>query len=82
MLSMDPFPMQTGGPTGGRNDNIFTSTALSGRLKQVAAELTHQYLVTYARPNTLIPPDQVTISSARPGMTVRGTPARTTQEQP
>jgi hypothetical protein len=68
--------------TGGRNDNIFTSTALTGLLKQVATELIHQYLVTYARPNTLIPPEQVTISSARPGMTVRGTPVKTRQEQP
>jgi hypothetical protein len=67
--------------TGGRRDNILTGTALTSRMNQVAAELTHQYRVTYARPRTLIPPDQVTISAARPGLTVRGTPARDVQER-
>jgi hypothetical protein len=66
---------------GGRYDTLLTGNALTARLKQVAAELTHQYRVTYARPQTLIPPDQVTISSGKEGLTVRGTPARDTPEQ-
>ncbi len=53
--------------TGGRNDVIMTGTALTERMKQIATELTHQYRVTYARPDTLIPPDQVTIAAAKPG---------------
>ena len=65
--------------SGGSYDNIFTGTALVGRMKQLANELTHQFKVTYARPDSLIPPEQVTIGSARPGLTVRGTPARDTQ---
>ena len=40
--------------------------------EQLADELTHQYRVTYARPDTLIPPEQVTIAAAKPGLTVRG----------
>ena len=38
-----------------------TGNALTARMKQVAAELTHQFRVTYARPQTLIPPEQVTV---------------------
>ncbi len=62
--------------SGGWYDNIFSGSALTGRLKQLAAELTHQFKVTYARPQTLIPPEQVTVSAGKPGLTVRGTPAR------
>ena len=47
--------------------------ALDGKLKLLADELTHQYKVTYARPQSLIPPEKVTVAAARPGMTVRGT---------
>jgi VWFA-related protein len=60
--------------TGGRYDNVLAASALAGRLKQVANELTHQYLVTYARPDTLIPPERVTINGKDANLTVRGTP--------
>ena len=61
--------------SGGSYDNILTGMALTGRLKQLAAELTGQFRVTYARPQTLIPPETVTVSAAKPGLTVRGTAA-------
>ena len=67
--------------TGGRNDVVLVSTALTNRLRQVANELMHQYRVTYARPDSLIPPEQVTIAAARPGLTVRGTPMKETRER-
>jgi hypothetical protein len=67
--------------TGGRNDVLMTGSALTGRLKQIATELTHQYRVTYARPDTLIPPEQVTITAAKPGLTVRGTQMKTQRER-
>jgi hypothetical protein len=67
--------------TGGRFDTLMTGSALTARLKQVAAELTHQFRVTYARPQTLIPPDEVTVSSLKPGLTVRGTPVREQRDQ-
>ena len=38
-----------------------------------ADELTHQYKVTYARPQSLIPPEKVTVAAAKPGITARGT---------
>lgn len=66
---------------GGRNEMVFTGNGLIPQLKQLAAELTHQHVVTYARPDSLIPPRQVTIASARPGLTVRGVLART-KERP
>jgi hypothetical protein len=59
--------------TGGRRDDVLTSMAVDGKLKQLAGELLHQYRVTYARPQTLIPPERVTVSAAKPGMTARGT---------
>jgi hypothetical protein len=61
--------------SGGSYDNILTGMALTGRMKQLAAELTGQWRVTYARPETLIPPESVTVSAAKPGLTVRGTAA-------
>lgn len=60
--------------TGGRYDNVLAASALAGRLKQVANELTHQYLVTYARPDTLIPPERITITGKDTSLTVRGIP--------
>jgi len=62
--------------TGGRYDIVLASTGLPVRLKQVAAELTHQYRVTYARPDTLIPPETITVSTTRPGLTARGIPVK------
>ena len=59
--------------TGGRREEILTAMALSSRLKQLADELTHEYRVTYARPQSLIPPEHVTVAARKPGMTARGT---------
>lgn len=64
--------------TGGRYDTVLTGTGLTPRLKQLAVELTHQYKITYAHPQTLIPPDHVTVSAAKPGLTVRGIARRET----
>jgi VWFA-related protein len=61
--------------TGGVYDTLLASTALTGRLKQLASELTQQYRVVYARPRSLIPPEKITVSAAKPGLTARGTPA-------
>jgi hypothetical protein len=70
--------------TGGSYDNLLTSNGLPARLKKLATELTHQFKVVYSRPDSLIPPEQVTVAPARPdSITVRGLPARvvTTQER-
>jgi len=66
------FDMATA-DTGGRYDNVLAASALPDRLKQVANELTHQYLVTYSRPQMLIPPEKITVSAKKPDLVVRGT---------
>jgi len=67
--------------SGGRYDTVLVSNALDVRLKQVAAELTHQFKVTYARPQTLIPPAEITVAAVKPGLIVRGTPMKQPREQ-
>jgi len=64
--------------TGGRRDNVLALSGAAPRMKQVAAELTHQYLVTYARPETLIPPEKIEVTVANPALTVH---ARTRNPQ-
>lgn len=59
--------------SGGEYETVLAPNALGGRLARLASHLTHQYLITYARPNSLIPPDHVTVSAAKPGLTARGT---------
>lgn len=66
--------------SGGRYDNILTSNALTAKMKEVARELKSQYRVTYARPQTLIPPERVTVAAAKPGLTARGTVAHDDRE--
>jgi VWFA-related protein len=61
--------------SGGRYDTVLTGSALTARLKDVARELKSQYRVTYSRPRTLIPPERVTVTAAKPGLTARGTVA-------
>ena len=68
--------------TGGRRTELLTPMALDGELKQLADELTHQYKVTYARPQSLIPPEHVTVSAARAGVTARGTLIREDKGRP
>jgi hypothetical protein len=67
--------------TGGQYDTLLASSALTGRLKRLAAELTQQFRVTYSRPQSLIPPERITVSAERPGLTVRGTPVVADREQ-
>ena len=68
--------------TGGSRSNLLTSMALEGRLRQLANELTHQYKVTYSRPQSLIPPERVTVTAAKQGLTARGTPIKEQQGRP
>jgi VWFA-related protein len=62
--------------SGGRYDNVLAPQALTAKLDQIATELTNQYIVTYSRPASLIPPDTFEVSTTRQGLTVRGTPVR------
>ena len=68
--------------TGGRFEHLLTSMALGGKLKQIASDLTHQYRVTFARPQSLIPPERTTVSATKPGLTARGTLVKEQQGHP
>jgi hypothetical protein len=68
--------------TGGRREELLTSMALAAKLAQLADDLTHQYKVTYARPQSLIPPQRVTVAAARPGTIMRGTLIKEVQGRP
>ncbi len=57
--------------TGGRRDNVLALTAAAPKMKQLAAELLNQYVVTYGRPETLIPPDKIDVTVSKPGLTAR-----------
>jgi hypothetical protein len=57
---------------GGRRDELLTPMALAGKLTQVADDLMHQYKITYAHPESLIPPERVTVAAAKAGLTARG----------
>lgn len=57
--------------TGGRRDQVLAASALPEKLKQVGQELLNQYVVTYVRPETLIPPEDLDVTVKRPGLTVR-----------
>jgi Ca-activated chloride channel family protein len=62
--------------SGGRRENVLTSMALVDALAKLGDELLNQYRITYARPDTLIPPRRVEVGVRRPGLIARGTPAR------
>jgi VWFA-related protein len=64
--------------TGGRRDNVLPLTGAAPRMKQLANELTYQYVVTYLRPETLIPPEKIEVTVSKPGLTAR---ARTRNPQ-
>jgi VWFA-related protein len=57
--------------TGGRRDQVMAASGLAEALPEVADELLHQYVVTYGRPDTLIPPEKIQVTVTRPGLTVR-----------
>jgi hypothetical protein len=76
-LVLDEGPRRSGG----RRTSLLASSALPDELKRLAAELKHQYRIVYARPNSLIPPERTTVSSARAGVTARGTLINEKREQ-
>ena len=67
--------------SGGSYERLLAGSALPGALSRLAVQLTHQYRVTYARPQTLIPPEKITVSAAKPDLTARGTPVREPQSR-
>jgi hypothetical protein len=62
--------------SGGTRTDVLTSQAFETRLQELAAILKSQHRVVYSRPQTLIPPEKVEITSPKPGVTASGGPAR------
>ena len=52
--------------SGGENLQVLATTALATTLTQVASLLAAQYDITYARPESLVPPKRVDVAVARP----------------
>ena len=62
--------------SGGVRTDILTSLSFESRLRDLAGILKSQYRVVYARPESLIPPEKIDVSSAAPRRDARATPAR------
>lgn len=62
--------------SGGQRISLLTPMALDATLARLARELKAQYKVVYARPQSLIAPEKIEVTSARPTITMRGAPAR------
>jgi hypothetical protein len=56
--------------TGGRRDQVLADMGIAEALPRVADEILAQYVVTYGRPDRLIPPDKLQVTVNRPGLTV------------
>jgi VWFA-related protein len=57
--------------TGGRREQLLTDMALPGTLDRIADELLGQYLVTYGRPETTVPPERIQVGVTNPGLKAR-----------
>jgi hypothetical protein len=68
--------------TGGAYEQLLTGLAVGPKLRQLAEQLKHQYKVTYARPESLIPPEKITVAAVKPGLLARGTPVKEEQARP
>ena len=62
--------------SGGLRVDVLTSMAFEPKLKELAAILKHEYRVTYARPESLIPPEKTEVAAVKPGLEAYGRPAR------
>ena len=57
--------------SGGRRDQVIAISGLPEALPRVADDLLNQYVVTYGRSDTLIPPEKLQVTVTRPGATAR-----------
>ena len=62
--------------TGGWRRQLLDQMSIPGALDRLATELLNQYRITYARPESLVPPDPPEVSSRTEGLVVRATPVR------
>jgi hypothetical protein len=58
--------------TGGRRAFLLSSMAMTDALDRLSSELLGQYRITFARPDSLIPPEKTEVSVRPAGLTARG----------
>ena len=57
--------------TGGRRDQVLATSGIPEAVLRVADDLLQQYVVTYGRPERLIPPEKLQVTVSKPDVTVR-----------
>ena len=62
--------------SGGTRIDVLASQAFEEKMKELAAILKSQHRVIYSRPESLIPPEKVEVTAAKPGVEASGGPAR------
>lgn len=67
--------------TGGRNEIVLSAMGLTPKAIQLATEISHQYRITFARPQRLIPPKNTDVSVKRPELRARGMLLKTEKER-
>ena len=65
--------------TGGRRIDLLRGQGLIEAIETVANELLSQYLLVYARPEMLVPPERIELGTTNDSLTARGRPVRETQ---
>jgi hypothetical protein len=70
--TLDAGPRQSGGT----REDVLASQAFEPKMRELAAILKSQHRVVYARPQTLIPPSKIEITSAKAGVEASGGQAR------
>jgi hypothetical protein len=68
--------------TGGTRSQLLAASALPAKLQQLANVLTHTYRVVYAHPDSLIPPEHVTVAPRRAGLKAFGTVEKSQKARP
>lgn len=58
--------------TGGSRELLLANMSLRDALQKAGRVITSQFEVVYGRPDTLLPPKEVEVASARPGLKIRG----------
>jgi VWFA-related protein len=62
--------------TGGQRIALLSNTAIEQALGRLARQLSSQYKVVYGRPESFLPPEEIEVEAARPGLTMRAAAAR------
>lgn len=56
--------------SGGRQELVLANSAVPSRLEELAERLFNQYVVTYGRPEALVPPKRIEVKVTKPGARV------------